>query len=140
MMLNVMNPCSLALFQVSAETLTMMWQTVVLGMAMVFAVLAILFAVLAIFKLVFAGKSPKEPKVKKAPKTSETEIPEDVLAVVLAAGIRAYEEDQARSDTALVAVITAAVAAYREAEGCAGNFRVVSFKRAGSGRAWNAKK
>ena len=40
----------------------------------------------------------------------------------------------------LLAVLTAAIAAYRSEEGLPeGGFRVVSFKRAG-GRAWNAKK
>ena len=47
-------------------------------------------------------------------------------------------------DAALIAVLAAAIAAYREAEGAdeasSGGFRVVSFKRVGGGRAWNASK
>ena len=49
-----------------------------IGMLMIFAVLASLWAVLAIFKVVFAGKTPKEAKPKKsttktpAKKTSST--------------------------------------------------------------------
>ena len=65
MLFNVLTPSALALFTTDAETLTMMWQTVVLGMGMVFSVLAILWAILSIFKLIFAGKSPKEPKPGK---------------------------------------------------------------------------
>ena len=48
-------------------------------------------------------------------------------------------------DGELVAVITAAIAAYRSSEEgltgeAAGGFRVVSFKRAAGGRAWNSNK
>ena len=69
-MLNIMRNSSLSLFTTDAETLTMMWQTVLLGMGMVFAVLAIHWFILSVFKLIFAGKTPKEPKpIKvKAPK------------------------------------------------------------------------
>lgn len=130
----------------SSEAWAFAGQVTLLGMAMIFSVLAILWGVLAIFKLIFAGKTPKEPKAPREPKatarkTAEAEpIPDDVMTAVLAASIQAYEEDQARNDTALIAILTAAVAAYRAEEGTDGGFRVVSFKRAGSGRAWNAKK
>ena len=103
-------------------------QMTLLGMLMVFAVLAILWGVLAIFKLVFAGKTPKEKKpepVKAAPK----------------AEAKAAPVPQQSNDAELVAIITAAVAAYRQNEGAPasdGSFRVVSFKRVG-GRAWNSK-
>ena len=111
-----------------------------LGMGMIFSVLAVLWGVLAIFKVVFAGKTPKAPK-EKAPKVKEektkavSEEPSDEVKAVLAATVRAVQED----DAAIVAVLTAAVAAYRREEGANGAFRVVSFQRAGS-RAWNAKK
>ena len=44
------------------------------------------------------------------------------------------------NDAELVAIITAAVAAYMAEEGTeyAGGFRVVSFKRVRGGRTWNA--
>lgn len=110
-----------------------------LGMLMIFSVLGILWAVLALFKVIFAGKSPKKEKQPKPPKTSSAsaDIPEDVLQVLVAAGIQAYEAD---NDLTTVAVLTAAVSAYREAEGESGEFRVVSFRRASGNRAWNAKK
>ena len=57
-MLNVLTNSSLSLFTTDAETLKMMWQTVVLGIGMVFAVLAVLWLVLSVFKLIFAGKTP----------------------------------------------------------------------------------
>jgi sodium pump decarboxylase gamma subunit len=119
-------------------------QVTLLGLGMVFAVLALLWGVLAIFKMIFVGKSPKEPKQpkpskSKAPKKENVSQPDDVIAAVIAAGLQAYEADRVTNDTALIAILTAAVAAYREEEGTEGGFRVVSFKRASS-RAWNAKK
>lgn len=129
----------------SGEAWSFAGQMTLLGMGMIFSVLAVLWGVLAIFKLIFAGKSPKEPKPQKpvrskAVKKTEAKQPDDdVIAAVIAAGIQAYQEDQARNDTALVAILTAAVAAYRAEEGEEGGFRVVSFKRSAP-RAWNAKK
>ncbi len=105
-------------------------QMTLLGMLMVFAVLAILWGILAIFKLIFAGKSPKAEK-----KSVENTAPVETVTSDTAA------EPQA-DDSELIAVITAAVAAYRQSEGADGasatGFRVVSFKRNG-GRAWNSK-
>ena len=124
----------------SADAWKFAGQMTLMGMAMVFAVLAILWGVLAIFKLIFAGKTPKAPKEAKAPKQESKPAPaaqDDVLTAVIAASIQAY---QAEENQQLVAVLTAAVAAYRANEGASGEFRVVSFKRAGGARAWNAKK
>ena len=104
-------------------------QMTLLGMLMIFSVLGILWAVLAVFKLVFAGKTPKERKpapVKSAPAPKTESAPAPVVAQ--------------NNDAELVAILTAAVAAYRAQEGSTGEFRVVSFKRASGGRAWNAKR
>ena len=54
MVLNTVRTSALSLFTTDAATLTMMWQTVLLGMGMVFAVLAILWLILSVFKLIFA--------------------------------------------------------------------------------------
>ena len=127
----------------SSEAFVFAGQMTLLGMAMIFSVLAILWGVLAIFKLAFAGKSPKAPKPQKVKEVKETkkaaassENDDDVIAAVIAASIRAAQEDEA----ALVAVISAAVAEYRAAEGNDSGFRVVSFKRASAGRRWNTRK
>lgn len=102
-----------------------------LGMVMVFAVLGLLWAVLTVFKLVMVGKTPKEAK---------PEEPKSVAPTVTSASVPV---PKALSDEELVAILTAAVAAYRASEGMdavdAGAFRVVSFRRAASGRAWNAR-
>ena len=135
MAFTMVQPSALALFTTDAETLTMMWQTVVLGMGMVFAVLAILWAILSIFKLIFAGKSPKEPKpVKQKP---IKEKPAEAKAESVTAPTPA-----AQDDGALIAVITAAVAAYMAETGeevPVGGFRVVSFTRVRGGKPWNSK-
>lgn len=97
------------------------------GLGMIFAVLALLWGILELFRVFM------DPK-KKAPKTEEqpAAVPAEETPAVVA------ESD----DAALIAVISAAVAAYLEAEGnetYSGGFRVVSFKRAGNGSAWNQK-
>ena len=102
------------------------------GMLMIFAVLTLLWVVLAISKLLFAEdkKSADEPKVKAAPA-----VPAPTPAVKAAPATPAPVAD----DAAIVAAITAAIAAARADEGCIGSFRVVSFRRAENGRAWNRK-
>ncbi len=121
----------------SADAWKFAGQMTLLGMTMVFAVLAILWAVLAIFKRIFAGKTPKAPKATKpAASKADGAIPDEITAV-LAATVQAIQADEAAQT---VAVITAAVAAYRAEEGCTGEFRVVSFKRASGARGWNARR
>ena len=107
-------------------------EMMLLGMGMIFAVLGVLWGVLAIFKLVFA-RPKKEKKNSEAPK-SEPAV--NVTAEPVAAPVAATD------DSELVAVLTAAIAAY-EAEqnpnAAPANFRVVSYRRANGGRSWNAK-
>ena len=112
-------------------------EVTVVGMLMIFAVLALLWGVLALFKVFFAkdsGNNDKEKAaLKKAVETAveATVVKEEPEAVV-----------EAQDDGELIAVITAAIEAYRAAEGGsenAGGFRVVSFRRASNARAWNRK-
>ena len=134
-MLNVtMIPAALAL---TSETLTMLWQVPLLGMMMVFAVLATLWGILTLFKLVFVGKTPKEQKAPKAPKAPKAENKPQIATADVSAAAPVAQSDDAQ----LIAVITAAVAAYMAEEGTdyAGGFRVVSFKRVRGGRTWNSK-
>ena len=102
-----------------------------LGLGMVFAVLALLWLVLSVFKLLFVKNTAKKPaqNIEKAPAAEAEPAPAEATT----------------DDDALIAVITAAITAYRSSEegmdsAEANGFRVVSFKRAGKGRSWNSNK
>ena len=100
-----------------------------LGMGMVFLVLAILWGVLVIFEKCLYRPDKKEKPVKAAP------APAPSAPVATPAPVAPAATD----DGALLAVITAAVAAAMEEEGTPSNgFRVVSFKKTtGHGGPWN---
>ena len=93
---------------------------ILMGMGTVFAVLFIIWAVLTVFRLVMDGVR----KGKKQPEPAPAAAPAPVTG-------------DKTDDGALIAAITAAVAAYRASEtGPSGRtvpFRVVSFARSGSG-------
>lgn len=117
----------------SAERLSYAGEMTLLGMLMVFAVLAILWAVLALFKVVFA-KNTDSPKTDKA----------DNEAVQVTAPAAIVEQPvSSTNDDELIAILTAAVAAYISSEepssAYSGGFRVVSFRRADGKRSWNSK-
>lgn len=128
-----LNTYALAL---DSKTVTYLWQVPLLGMVMVFAVLAVLWGILALMKFIMVGKTPKP-----TPKA-------EAIAEVIAESVAVVEDNEEPAietdDGELVAIIAAAIAAYRESEGLGeeytGGFRVVSFRRANSGRAWNSKK
>ena len=115
----------------SADAWKYAGEMTLLGMLMVFAVLAMLWLVLTLFKVIFV------PKAKKEKATSAVKAPE-----VTAEENAVVAQDNNDANGELLAVITAAVAAYMAeengGEAPAEGFRVVSFKRTGS-RAWNAK-
>ena len=125
--LNLMAPKALAM---SAETLNLLWQTPLLGIGMVFSVLAILWVILSLFKFIFAKPEPKKKaEAAPAPKAEPVVIPEPVVT-------------EQTDDTELIAILTAAIAAYEASCGnevAPGGFRVVSFRRTNGGKAWNSK-
>lgn len=94
-----------------------------LGMVTVFVVLAILWAILALFKVIFYRENkPEAAKAAPAPVAEEIFEP----------------EESAEDDGALVAAITAAIAAYTANDtSFASGFRVVSFKRSEHTSSWN---
>ena len=113
----------------SPERLALAGQMTLLGMGMIFAVLSLLWGVLAIFKMIFA-RPEKKVKAAPAPKAEPVVVPEPVVAPA------------ASNDAELIAVLTAAIAAYEASQGnevAPGGFRVVSFRRANGGKAWNSK-
>lgn len=118
----------------SPERWAYVGKMMLLGMTMIFAVLGLLWAVLTVFKLVMVGKTEK-PKTPKSIPSKPVASPVASTPPAVPSGTLSEEE--------LVAVLTAAVMAYRAEEGTSdaelGAFRVVSFRRATGGRAWNAK-
>ncbi len=113
----------------SPERLALAGQMTLLGMGMIFAVLSLLWGVLVIFKMIFA-RPEKKVKAAPAPKAEPVVVPEPVVAPA------------ASNDAELIAVLTAAIAAYEASQGnevAPGGFRVVSFRRANGGKAWNSK-
>ena len=101
---------------------------VVVGIAGVFSVLAIIWGVLALFKVFFYDI----PEKKKAAKI-KAQAP--VEAAPAAVSEPAVEETD---DTQLIAVITAAIAAYTaDSTGASLPFRVVSYKRVRGANGWN---
>ena len=105
-------------------------ELLVVGMGTVFAILHILMGVLALFKVVFYDL--KNPNAKPAPKAKEEPKPAPAPAPA------PVPAPAASDDGELIAAITAAVAAYLDAEAqangmtaCDTRFRVVSFRRAG---------
>ncbi len=112
-----------------SEKLSTGGMVLLLGMATVFAVLAILWLILALFNVIF-GK--KQPKAKKAPAPKPIPAPAPVPAPALAQPVS--------DDGALIAAITAAIAAYTADDAdFAGGFRVVSFRRSSNASPWNKR-
>lgn len=106
-------------------------QVFVVGVLAVFGVLAVLWGVLALFKVFFYDIPQKRAEALK--KKSEEIVPVEVNkpAETVAA-------PSADDDTQLIAVITAAIAAYNAASGkSALPFRVVSYKRIKGANGWN---
>ena len=127
--LNVSSDTKYTMF--SADAFAKAAEVVLLGVGMVFAVLALLWLALSVFKLIFSGNTEKK-------KTAEQSAPEPEAETAPTAVPQT-------DDGELIAVLTAAIAAYRANEEgltgeSAGGFRVVSFKRAAKGRPWNSNK
>ena len=108
------------------------------ALLMVFAVLTLLWGVLAIFKYFFYDipKRKKEDDTHTAEETLESMAPATPAPAPVPVPVAA---SPATDDAALVAAITAAIAAALAEDGYTGGFRVVSFRRADTSRAWNRK-
>ncbi len=104
-----------------------------LGMVTIFSVLALLWLVISLFAKVMA----KPNREKSAPK-AESKAPS--VSVPAAAPTPAPAVSQ---NDALIAVITAAIEAYRaenEPGSVPGGFRVVAFRRKNNAASWNVGK
>ena len=117
----------------TADTSGLIFQVPIVGLLMVFVVLSLIWAVLSVSKVVFYDL----PRKRVA--QGETVKPTTPSAPVVPHVAPTPAPTPATDDAAIVAAITAAIAAMRADEGCQSGFRVVSFRRADTGRAWNRK-
>lgn len=110
------------------EKATTALQVFLLGLGTVFVVLIILYIVITLMGKIFYHDDKKKATKEAAPEPAAE-------AVALENAVPEQETD----DGELVAVITAAIAAFSEAGGgeSVPGFRVVSFKRASTATPWN---
>ncbi len=127
-----MNPITLDTAMSFGERMSYGFQVFAVGLGTVFGVLAILWIALILFK-VFLYDIPQKKAAKKARKEDKT------APVVETVQEAASDETTAEDDTQLIAVITAAIAAYTAESGSALPFRVVSYKRISGANGWNGK-
>lgn len=111
----------------SPQRLEIAGQVVLIGMAMVFAVLALLWGVVSVFGKVMSSKSQKS-KSAPVPVTAPSPAPDATPVSTPVKKLPAEENGE------LIAVITAAVAAAIQSDETlnsrfASGFRVVSFKK-----------
>ncbi len=115
------------------------------GMGMVFLVLSILWLVLIIFKNVFAKDASKAERAQKAAAKAEKKQKKEEAATAAkpaAPATPASAPTPVTDDGALIAAITAAIAATIESDPAlasqfVGGFRVVSFKKKNGKTSWN---
>ena len=126
------NPDGLRELTTVGEKLSTGFTVMALGLATVFAVLALLMIVLYLFRIIFYREKKPEPKTTPAPAPKHIEAP---------APVKTEPETPNSDDGALIAAITAAIAAYTSGdEAFASGFRVVSFRRAEHSAPWNKSK
>lgn len=122
-----------------SEKLSFSGRMLLMGMGTVFAVLLIIWGVLSLFRVFMYDVPNKRKAAKAAKEAAKTPVVPVVEEVPVA--VAEPETVPAEDDKAIIAVITAAISAYRSAESggtaYALPFRVVSYKRKKSGTAWN---
>lgn len=112
------------------ERLSLAGQMLLVGMAVVFAVLALLWLLLAIMKFFVCDLGKKKNKAGNEVSAPAFDASTDADAT----------SDTYADDGELVAAITAAIAAYRaenETEAANVPFKVVSYKRKSGNTEWN---
>lgn len=110
------------------ERLVFGGEVTLIGILIVFSVLAALWGVLILFKKFFYDIPEKKKAAQAA--AAPTAVPAPVPSEPAVA--------EAEDDTQLIAVITAAIAAYNSDKGAGAlPFRVVSYKRVRGANGWN---
>ena len=121
------------------ERITYGGQVFLIGICTVFAALALLWGVISIFKI-FMYDIPQKRIKKKAEEELMAHCAESDGVKAAETAAPAAPAPAAKADDAqLIAVITAAIAAYNTdpETGCALPFRVVSFRRSKGANGWN---
>ncbi len=119
-----------------ADKFSLSGEMLLRGMGTVFMVLIILFVILKIFGAVFGGATKEKPQSAPAPKAAKAEAP-DAPAAAAPAPAPVQTAAPAQDDSQLIAVITAAIAAYQSESGKPNlPFRVVSFTRKNNASGW----
>ena len=137
-----MNACMIQMLTATmpmGERIAYAIRMLVVGLGMVFVVLAILWGVLVLSRIFLYDMPARRKAQAKALGDAVARAAEPTPAVVAPAP--AAPIAPAADDGALIAVITAAVAAAMSAEGTVpvSGFRVVSFRRASGKSSWNGK-
>ena len=108
---------------------------VVVGMLAIFAVLGALMCVLSLFKVFFYDIPEKKKAALKAKQEQVKLNSSEIVPVIIGSESSTTESED---DSQLIAVITAAVAAYiADSEKSVLPFRVVSYKRLRGANGWN---
>lgn len=116
-----------------SEKLAECGKMIAIGMGCVFGVIFIIWLMLTLFRFVIYDIPNMKKKKAEAVESAEAPAPAPTVAPTPVAS--------SDNDAALVAVITAAIEAYRASEGGDASslpFRVVSFKRKRNGSPWNS--
>jgi len=119
----------------TAEKFSLSGEMLLRGLGTVFMVLVILLIVLLVFGKVFGGEE-KKPAKPAAP-APKKEVPKAAAPVKSEPAAVPAPAAPAQDDKELIAVITAAIAAYQSASGQPNlPFRVVSFTRKNNASGW----
>lgn len=103
---NLLRTMAIITEKYASQNMSGMWATVITGLVVVFLILGILIGFIYLIGLISNAGKKKEKKTKKAP-----EAPVAAPAPVVEEEV--YEED----DSEIIAVISAAIAAYGEQDG-----------------------
>lgn len=120
------------------EKFALCGRMILTGMGTVFLVLAILWGVIAVFGAV-AKMSERREQQRIMEEVRNSPAPNDMKSRP-AAPAAEPEPEETEDAGVLIAVITAAIEAYRAAEGKpAGSYRVVSFRQKKTKKSWNGR-
>jgi len=126
-------------YETWGEKFALCGRMILTGMGTVFLVLAILWGVIAVFGAV-ARLSERREQQRIMEEVRNSPAPNDMKPAPAREPFPEPEEDAGEDPGALIAVITAAIEAYRAAEGKpAGSYRVVSFRQKKTKKSWNGR-